>query len=240
MASVTLPGKRELPLVIDKASAQTKDVGIVLMHGASGDHTSGHLPDTAQAFAADGFTTIRYALTTSLKKRAEACRAVVEYGNEQLGIKRWVLAGHSMVRCSLPCQCESLSLTVADILLCKMICRMSRACLLLAGQVCLYCSMQFISQQRRRLPVASRGRAWLWRLQPLIQPSWHASSSATHCIRLARRSAPPLAHTILQTELLHVCLILEALGAVAPAARALLTALPLRRRRSCGTRRSAA
>ena len=133
MASVTLPGKREVPLVVGKAAAPAKDVGIVLMHGASGDHTSGHLPDTAQAFAASGFTTIRYALTTSLKKRAEACRAVVEYGNVQLGIKRWVLAGHSMVRCRLPCQFGSLSFTVAGILLCKMTCRMPWACLLLAG-----------------------------------------------------------------------------------------------------------
>ena len=102
MASVTLPGMRELLLVVDKAAAPAKDVGIVLMHGASGDHTSGHLPDTAQAFAASGFTTIRYALKTSLKKRAEACRAVVEYGNVQLGIKRWMLAGHSMVRMPPP------------------------------------------------------------------------------------------------------------------------------------------
>lgn len=85
-----------MQLVLDEGLPPTRDVGVILMHGAGGDHSSGHLPDTARAFAESGFTTVRFSIKTSLAKRADACRAVLEHARRRF-CSRWILAGHSMV-----------------------------------------------------------------------------------------------------------------------------------------------
>lgn len=97
--SVVLANGDNLQLVVDEGVPPVKDVGVILLHGASGDHSSGHLSDTAHAFAESGHTTVRFSLKTSLAKRADACRAVLEFARRTF-CKRWLLAGHSMVSTS--------------------------------------------------------------------------------------------------------------------------------------------
>jgi len=99
--TVVLPDGKSLEFAVTErkpgASSEADPVGVILMPGASGDRDSGHLPDTAQALADAGFTTLRFHLQTSLGKRAAACRALLEHGRAQI-CQRWILAGHSMVR----------------------------------------------------------------------------------------------------------------------------------------------
>lgn len=82
--------------------ASSSSVGVILAHGAGGDHESGNMPAYARAFAAAGIPCICFTCKPpNLATRTAAFQRVLREAasgrvSGTSAVRRWVLAGHSM------------------------------------------------------------------------------------------------------------------------------------------------
>jgi predicted alpha/beta-hydrolase family hydrolase len=96
-------------------TAVPQSTAVCLLHGAGGDHRSGHLPAIAAACAGAGVPCLRFTCRGgNLQHRIAVCEAVLDRAAAELPalrhVDRWIMAGHSMggrVACAVACSTSS-------------------------------------------------------------------------------------------------------------------------------------